>query len=36
MAGNTIFLDVVIDDNGTTRRVAVDANRLADAMGRAS
>jgi hypothetical protein len=36
MAGNKIFLDVVIDDNGTTRRVAVDANRLAEAMGRAA
>jgi hypothetical protein len=36
MAKNTIYLDVVVDDNGTTRRVAVDTNRLADAMSRAS
>lgn len=34
MAKNTIYLDVVVDDNGTTRRVAVDSTRLADAMSR--
>ena len=34
MARNTVYLDVVVDDKGTTRRIAVDTNRLADAMGR--
>ena len=34
MARNKIYIDVVVDDNGTTRRVAVDSDRLSQSLGR--
>ena len=36
MARNTIYIDLVVDDNGTTRKVAVDADRLSESLGRTS
>ena len=30
MAKNTVFIDVVVDDKGTTKRLAVDADKLGD------
>lgn len=35
MAKNKVFLDIVVDDKGTTKRLAVDAARLSDALNKA-
>jgi len=36
MARNTIYIDLVVDDNGTTRRVAVNSDRLSESLARTS
>ena len=36
MAKNTVFIDVVVDDKGTTKRLAVDADKLGASLEKTS